>query len=96
MPLNNLVRFIGGTSQYAIHKLIINYVLCPQNSRTPTIVEGKPSINISEQLIESRQAYQEAMHGFDALKHALERGYFLIGSEEEMMMSKEPGTENQF
>ena len=38
---------------------------------------GKPTIEISQRLLEKRDAYQQAMHGFDELKRALERGYFV-------------------
>lgn len=46
-----------------------------------TSKDGETSIEISECLLEKRNAYQEAMRGFKALKHALQRGYFVLKNE---------------
>ena len=42
---------------------------------------GGPKIELSDRLLEKRNAYQEAMRGFNALKHALQRGYFVLKDE---------------
>ena len=48
------------------------------------MVEGKNdelSIDLSEQVLKSRKVYQEAMRGFEALRQALERGYFVLNAD---------------
>jgi len=46
-----------------------------------TSKDGKLKIELSEELLEKRNAYQEAMRGFKALKQALQRGYFVLKNE---------------
>ena len=43
--------------------------------------EGKLSINVSKKTVLARKRYEEAMQGFEALKQALGRGYFVIKEE---------------
>lgn len=40
--------------------------------------DGEVRIEIDDALIEQRRTYHEAMRGFDAVRHALERGYFAL------------------
>ena len=40
--------------------------------------DGALKIDISERLLAKRDAYNEALAGYDALQHALERGYFVL------------------
>lgn len=42
--------------------------------------DGTLSARLSEQVHKQRLLYEEAMQGFDALRHALERGYFSLVS----------------
>jgi len=43
--------------------------------------DGTLSARLSEQVNKQRLLYEEAMQGFDALRHALERGYFVLLSD---------------
>lgn len=36
---------------------------------------------LSQGVVQKRSAYHEAMRGFNALRHALERGYFVLKTE---------------
>jgi len=49
--------------------------------RMATSKDGKMKIELSESLLEKRNAYKEAMRGFKALKHALQRDYFVLKNE---------------
>lgn len=40
--------------------------------------DGTMKIDVSERLLAKRDAYHEALAGYDALQHALERGYFVL------------------
>ncbi len=42
---------------------------------------GEIRIEVSDDLIAARRAYHEALRGFNALKHALTRGYFVLGDD---------------
>ncbi len=39
---------------------------------------GATRIEVSDDLIDKRRTYHEALRGFNALKHALQRGYFVF------------------
>jgi hypothetical protein len=41
--------------------------------------DGTLSARLSQQVRDQRLLYEEAMQGFDALRHALGRGYFHLG-----------------
>ncbi len=43
--------------------------------------DGKSKIELFERLLQKRNAYEEAMHGFDELKRALKRNYFVLKNE---------------
>ncbi len=43
--------------------------------------DGEARIEVGADLIEARRAYHEALRGFNALKHALTRGYFVLGDD---------------
>lgn len=43
--------------------------------------DAVPSTRLSDQVLKQRLLYEEAMQGFDALRHALERGYFHLADE---------------
>ena len=43
--------------------------------------DGTLGVRLSEQVHQYRLLYEEAMQGFDALRHALERGYFVLISD---------------
>ena len=40
--------------------------------------DGETRIEIDDALIDARRTYHEALRGFNALRHALTRGYFVL------------------
>lgn len=40
--------------------------------------DTQTSIDLSERLLKCRQAYHESLRGFNALRHALEKGYCVL------------------
>ncbi len=43
--------------------------------------DGEIRIEVGADLIEERRAYHEALRGFNALRHALTRGYFVLNED---------------
>ena len=43
--------------------------------------DGGTRIEVDDTLIEERRTYHEALRGFNALRHALTRGYFLLSDD---------------
>lgn len=43
--------------------------------------DGETRIEVGGDLVDKRRDYHEALRGFNALRHALTRGYFILGED---------------
>lgn len=82
----NIGEIVGEITQSDFSKLAEAISLCRANYLKEVLQmagtdDGSLSKRLSEQVRDQRLLYEEAMEGFAALRHALERGYFNLKSE---------------